>query len=123
MGQLDSKVAIVTGANSGIGRAFAIQLAKEGAIVVINYAHAQHKAEQVRQTIEQNKGKALVIQADVSQYQQVMGLISQTVEHFNRLDIMVNNAGMEIRSPFLDVTEEHWDRVVSINLNSRIPKS
>ncbi len=55
MGQLDSKVAIVIGANSGIGRAFAIQLAKEGAIVVINYAHAQHKAEQVRQTIEQNR--------------------------------------------------------------------
>lgn len=114
--QLDQKVAIVTGSDSGIGRAIAIQFAQEGATVVINYAHAQDKAEQVREIIEQNNGKALVIQADVSQYQQAMGLIQQTVEHFNRLDIMVNNAGMEIHSAFLDVTEEQWDRVLSVDL-------
>src|SRR5437899_3179042 len=116
MGQLDSKVAIVTGSDSGIGRAIAIQFAQEGATVVINYAHAQDKAEQVREIIEQNNGKALVIQADVSQYQQAMGLIQQTLEHFNRLDIMVNNAGMEIHSPFLDVSEEQWDRVLNVDL-------
>src|SRR5947209_15732628 len=116
MGQLDSKVAIVTGADSGIGRAIAIQFAQEGATVVVNYAHAQNKAQEVQQIIEQNKGKALVIQADVSQYQQAMGLIQQTVEHFNRLDIMVNNAGMEIHSPFVDVTEEQFDRVLSVDL-------
>ena len=113
---LDQKIAIVTGADSGIGRGIAIQFAKEGATVVVNYAHAQDKAEEVRQIIEQNKGQALVIQADVSQYQQAMGLIQQTVEHFNRLDIMVNNAGMEIHSPFLDVTEEQWDRVLNVDL-------
>jgi len=116
MGLLDSKVAIVTGSDSGIGRAIAIQFAQEGASVVINYAHAQDKAEQVRQIIEQNKGQALVIQADVSQYQQAIGLIAQTVEHFNRLDIMVNNAGMEIHSAFLDVSEEQWDRVLGVDL-------
>ena len=114
--QLDQKVAIVTGSDSGIGRAIAIQFAQEGATVVINYAHAQDKAEQVREIIEQNNSKALVIQADVSQYQQAMGLIQQTVEHFNRLDIMVNNAGMEIHNAFLDVTEEQWDRVLSVDL-------
>jgi glucose 1-dehydrogenase len=114
--QLDQKVAIVTGSDSGIGRAIAIQFAQEGATVVINYAHAQDKAEQVREIIEQNNGKALVIKADVSQYQQAMGLIQQTVEHFNRLDIMVNNAGMEIHNAFLDVTEEQWDRVLSVDL-------
>src|SRR5437763_15768035 len=75
MGQLDSKVAIVTGSDSGIGRAIAIQLAQEGATVVVNYAHAQAKAEEVLHTIEKNNGKALVVQADVSQYQQVVGLI------------------------------------------------
>src|SRR5258708_39010357 len=74
------------------------------------------KAEEVRQTIEKNDGKALVIQADVSQYQQAMGLIQQTVQHFNRLDIMVNNAGIEIHNPFLDVTEEQFDRVLSLDL-------
>src|SRR5436309_15384476 len=116
MGTLDQKVAIVTGSDSGIGRAIAIQFAREGATVVINYAHAQDKAEEVRHIIEQNQGKALIIQADVSQYQQVTGLVQQTVEQFNRLDILVNNAGMEIHSPFLDVTEEHFDRVVSIDL-------
>ena len=116
MGQLDQKVAIVTGADSGIGRAIALQFASEGAVVVVNYAHALDKAEDVRQRIEQNHGKALVIQADVSQYQQVTSLIQQTVERFNRLDILVNNAGMEIHSPFLDVTEQQFDRVLSIDL-------
>lgn len=113
---LDQKVVIVTGADSGIGRGIAIQFAQEGATVVVNYAHAKDKAEEVRQIIEQDKGQALVIQADVSQYQQAMGLIQQTVEHFNRLDIMVNNAGMEIHSAFVDVTEEHFDRVLGVDL-------
>jgi glucose 1-dehydrogenase len=114
--QLDQKVAIITGSDSGIGRAIAILFAQAGATVVVNYAHNQQKAEEVQQTIEKNNGKALVLQADVSQYQRAMGLIQQTVEHFNRLDIMVNNAGMEIHSPFLDVTEEHWDRVLNVDL-------
>src|ERR1051326_2280052 len=114
--QLDQKVAIITGSDSGIGRAIAILFAQAGATVVVNYAHNQQKAEEVRQTIEKNGGKVLVLQADVSQYQHAMGLIQQTVEHFNRLDIMVNNAGMEIHSPFLDVSEEQFDRVVSVDL-------
>lgn len=116
MGQLDQKVAIVTGSDSGIGRAIAIQLANEGATVVVNYAHAQDKAEEVRQTIEKNNGKALVIQADVSQYQEVTNLVQQTVSHFNRLDIMVNNAGMEIHAPFLEETEQNFDRVLGVDL-------
>jgi len=116
MGQLDQKVAVVTGADSGIGRGIALTLAEAGATVVINYAHAKDKAEEVRQQIEQKQGKALVIQADVSQYQQAIGLIQQTVEHFDRIDIMVNNAGMEIHSPFLDVSEEQFDRVMGVDL-------
>ncbi len=67
MGSLDSKVAIITGSDSGIGRGIAIEFAKQGATVVINYAHAKDKADEVLQTIQQNKGDAIVIQADVSQ--------------------------------------------------------
>src|SRR5881275_1520114 len=114
--QLDQKVAIITGSDSGIGRAIAVQFAQEGATVVVNYAHNQQKAEEVRQIIQRNNGKALVIQADVGQYQQAMGLIQQAAEHFNRLDIMVNNAGMEIHSAFVDVTEEQFDHVLSVDL-------
>ena len=114
---LDQKVAIVTGSDSGIGRGIAIELAKEGASVVINYAHAKDKAEEVRQTASQyNSGRVFVVQADVSQYQQAMGLIQQSVDHFGKLDIMVNNAGMEIHSPFLDVTEDQYDKVMAIDL-------
>lgn len=116
MGQLDQKVAVVTGSDSGIGRAIAIAFAKEGATVVVNYAHAQDKAEEVRQTIEKNNGKVLVIQADVSQYQQVANLIQQTVEQYQHLDIMVNNAGMEIHAPFLEETEQNFDRVLGVDL-------
>jgi len=116
MGQLDQKVALVTGSDSGIGRAIAIQFASEGATVVVNYAHEQEKAEQVRQLIEQNHGRSLVLRADVSQYGQATGLIQQTVAHFDRLDILVNNAGIEIHSPFVDVTEQQFDRVVGVDL-------
>ncbi len=114
--QLDQKVAVVTGADSGIGRGIAIEFAREGAAVVINYAHAQNKAEEVHQTITQMGGKAIVVQADVSQYQQATGLIQQAVEQFGKIDILVNNAGMEIHSAFLDVSEEQYDRVLGVDL-------
>ena len=80
MGQLDSKVAIVTGSDSGIGRGIAIQIAQEGATVVVVYAHAQAKAQEVLEIIQKNNGKAIVIQTDVSQYEQATGLIQETVE-------------------------------------------
>jgi len=118
MGQLDSKVAIVTGSSSGIGRAIAIQFAQEGATVVINYpfAKGQAQAQAVLETVQKNNGKAIAVQADISQYQQVTGLIQQTVEQFGRLDILVNNAGIEHHNAFLDVTEPEFDRVVGVDL-------
>jgi glucose 1-dehydrogenase len=116
MGHFDSKVVIVTGSDSGIGRAIAIEFAQQGATVVIVYAHAQAKAQEVLETIQKNNGKAIVIQTDVSQYQQAMGLVQQTVEQLGRLDVLVNNAGMEIHGAFLDVTEQQFDRVIGVDL-------
>ena len=80
MGQLDQKIAVITGGDSGIGRGIALQLAQEGATVVINYAHAQDKAEAVLKEVEQKQGKGTILQANVGDYQQAMGLIQQTVE-------------------------------------------
>ena len=116
MGQLEQKVALVTGSDSGIGRAIALAMSAEGATVVVNYAHNEQKGQEVYNQITQQGGKSLLLQADVSQYQQAVGLVQQTVAHFNRIDILVNNAGIEIHSPFLDVTEEQFDRVVGIDL-------
>lgn len=113
---LTQKVAIVTGSDSGIGRAIALQFAAEGAMVVINYAHARDKAEEVQHKIAQNGGRSLIVQADVAQYQQTQMLVEQAIHSFGRLDIMVNNAGMEIHNPFLAVTEEQFDRVLSVDL-------
>jgi len=116
MGQLDHKVALVTGSDSGIGRAIALQFAQEGAKVVVTYAHNEQQANTVRDLIEQQHGTCLVLKADVSQYQQAVALVQQTVDHFGYLDILVNNAGMEIHAPFLDVTEEQFDRVVDTDM-------
>ncbi len=116
MGVLSQKVALVTGSDSGIGRAIALQFASEGAAVVVNYAHNQPKAQEVQQLIEQQGGKVIVLQADLSQYQQVIGLVQKTVEQLGRLDILVNNAGMEIHSPFLEVDEAQYDRVINTDL-------
>jgi glucose 1-dehydrogenase len=116
MGLLDQKIAVITGADSGIGRGIALCFAEAGATVVINYAHARDKAEEVLRAIEQKQGKATIIQANVGDYQQAVGLVQQAVERYGRIDIMVNNAGMEIHSPFVDVTEEQFDRVLSVDL-------
>lgn len=116
MGLLDQKIAVITGADSGIGRGIALCFAEAGATVVINYVHARDKAEEVLHAIEQKRGRATIIQANVGEYQQAVGLVQQAVERYGRIDIMVNNAGMEIHSPFVDVSEEQFDRVLSVDL-------
>ncbi|MBX5451338.1 SDR family oxidoreductase [Thermogemmatispora sp.] len=114
--QLANKVALITGGDSGIGRAMALRFASEGARVTISYAHAAEKAREVQQLIEQGEGQVLVLQADIAQYQQAIALVERTVEHYGRLDILVNNAGMEIHHPFVEVTEEEFDHVLAVDL-------
>ena len=113
---LDNKVAIVTGGDSGIGRAISIELAKEGAAVTVNYRHNEQAANEVKQQIEQAGGKALVVQGDVSSVADLQKLVDRTVETFGRLDIMVNNAGMETRTSTIDSTEQDFDTVIGVNL-------
>nr|BBH94961.1 glucose-1-dehydrogenase [Thermogemmatispora argillosa] len=114
--QLAEKVALITGGDSGIGRAIALRFASEGARVAISYAHAAEKAKEVQQLIEQRGGQVFVLQADIAQYQQAIALVERTIEHYGHLDILVNNAGMEIHHPFIDVTEEEFDRVLAVDL-------
>src|SRR5438067_5033027 len=89
---LEGKVAVVTGASSGIGRAIAERLALEGAAVVVNYGKSADKAKAVVAGIESKGGKAVAIQADMSKVPEVRHLVRETVQRFGRLDILVNNA-------------------------------
>lgn len=113
---LSSQVALVTGSSSGIGQAIAIRLAQDGADLAINYAHDLAGAQDTQRTVEQAGRRATIIQADIAQVDQARQLVADTVARLGRLDILINNAGIEIKQPFVDVTEENFDRVVNVNL-------
>lgn len=113
---LQNKVAIVTGGSSGIGSSIALALAAEGAAVTINYHSHPDQAEAVRKQIADAGGKALVVQGDVSKPADIQTLVDETVKAFGRLDIMINNAGMETRTSVLESSERDFDMVIGINL-------
>ncbi len=115
MKPLSGKVAIVTGASSGIGRAIAERLADEGAIVVVNYNRSEEKAKEVITVIQAKGGKALATQADMGQVVDARRLVVDTVKQFNRLDILVNNAGKFMPKPLDQTTEEDFDSVIALN--------
>lgn len=116
MGLLKNQVAIVTGASRGIGRAIALQLAEQGAKVVVNYASSSTAADQVVANITENAGEAIAVQADVSQPEQVDTLISTTMDKFKRIDILVNNAGITRDTLLLRMKLEEWQAVIDLNL-------
>jgi len=116
---LNGKVALVTGSSSGIGRAAAEALAANGARVAINFHHNEAGAEAARAKIVADGGKAIIVQADVTNSSQVQSLVEQTVSEFGPIDILVNNAGSLIeRLKILELTEERWDEVIDLNLKS-----
>ena len=115
MSALHEKIAIVTGASAGIGRAIAERLAQAGATVVVNYGTSADKAKAVVAGIESKGGKAIAVQADMSRVADVRRLISETVQRFGRLDILVNNAGMALFKPLIETTEQEFDRVLALN--------
>ena len=115
---LTHKVAIVTGGDSGIGHAISVGLAGAGAAVTINYHRNQAAAEETLRQITQAGGRAQLVQGDVSSVADIQRLVDQTVETFGRLDVMVNNAGMETRTSLLETTEHQFDQVIGIDLKS-----
>ena len=115
MNSLTKKIAIVTGASAGIGRAIARRLAQEGATVVINYGKSAEKAKAVVAEIEADGGKALAMQADMSQVADARRLVRDTMQHFARLDILVNNAAISLNKTLAETTEEEFDQIFALN--------
>ena len=115
---LQNKVAIVTGGDSGIGRSIVLELARLGAKVVIDYASHADAAAAVAAEVTALGSAAVTVQADVSQPADLQRLVDTAVRKFGRLDIMVNNAGVETRTSVLDTTEAQYDRVLAVNLKS-----
>ncbi|MBA3712666.1 MAG: SDR family oxidoreductase [Pyrinomonadaceae bacterium] len=116
---LTGKVALITGASSGIGQVTARLLAEHGVSVVINYFRNEAGAEDVRKTIADAGGRAQIVQADVRQSADIRRLVERTVEEFGPIDILINNAGSLVeRLRILELTEERWDEVMNLNLKS-----
>jgi len=114
--RLLDKVAIVTGAGTGIGKAIALCMAREGASVVVDYIGKPDHADEVVGQITQQGGKALAVDADVSDALQVARLPGMAIGHFGRPDILVNNAGIEEKHPFLEMPQEVWDKILAVDL-------
>jgi acetoacetyl-CoA reductase len=115
---LKGKVAIVTGGSRGIGAAIALELAKNGAKVVINYNIRKELADKVVAEINEFGGEAYAVQADVSESNESTYLVQETIKHYGKLDILINNAGITRDSTFKKLTEEDWREVINVNLNS-----
>lgn len=116
MNTLNNKVVLVTGASRGIGAAVAKKLAAEGAKVIINYAGGREAAEETVQSIKDNGGEAIALQADVSKAAEVTALFDAAISHYGRINVLVNNAGIMITKLLKDTTDEDFTRQFEINV-------
>jgi len=114
---LAKKVALVTGSSRGIGRAVALEMAQEGADVVVNYALSEERAKEVAGAIETLGRKALVVKADVSRFDQVEAMRRKIIEEFGGVDILVNNAGVHHHLKSWEIDQTEWNRVLDVNLD------
>jgi len=113
---LEGKVALVTGGSRGIGRAIAERLSRDGAAVAVNYASQAPEVEKLAGEIESAGGKAFAIRADVARVAEIVRLFDETIAHFGKLDVLVNNAGTMFTKPVAAVTEAEFDRIFAINV-------
>ena len=116
---LEGQPALVTGANSGIGKAVALGLGASGADVVVNYVANPETAEEVAHQIESGGRRALAIKADVSKEDDVEAMYAKAIDHFGTLHIAVSNAGLQRDAPLLDMTLEQWNKVIAVNLTGQ----
>ena len=114
--KLDGKVAVVTGASRGIGKAIAETFAREGADVVVNYVKSENEAKEVVKQIKAMGRRAFAVKADVSKRADAQRMFNKVLAEFGRVDILVNNAGIGTGGTTLDTPEEDWDRVIAVNL-------
>ncbi len=115
---MHERVAIITGSSRGIGRATALVFARTGYRVVVNYNHNREQAEQVLQEIEALGSNGILLGADVSKAQEARDLIEKSVKEFGRVDVLVNNAGINHDQLMLRIQDEEWERVINTNLSS-----
>jgi 3-oxoacyl-[acyl-carrier protein] reductase len=118
MGKLEGKIALITGASRGIGRGIALEFARQGAHIVVNYRRDASAAEATVQTIEELGCAALPVQADVGDWPAVQSMVATALEHFGHLDIVVANSGIASRvAPVWEFDVEHWHTVITTNLH------
>jgi len=116
---LKGQKALVTGGSSGIGRAAAIALGKAGADVVVNYVHGEDQAQEVVTAIEENGGRALALQSDVSKEDQVVAMFAKMKNELGTIDILINSAGLQQDAPFDEMTLDQWNLVINVNLTGQ----
>ena len=116
--RLEGKTAIVTGAGRGIGSAIARELGETGANVIVNYSTSASSAEELAEEIRTLGPKALAIQADVTDIEQVRNMVNRVMETFGQIDILVNNAGITRDKTLKNMSRENWDEVMHVNLGS-----
>lgn len=116
--KLKDKVAIVTGGSGGIGEAICQRLAQDGAKIVVNYRSHPEEAEKTKARVENAGSQGYIVQADLSKTEQINNLVQESINYFGRIDVLVNNAGLEKRADFWEVTEEDYNLVLDVNLKA-----